>query len=519
MSRIFRKLIKNTIIISLGTLISRILGFFNYILIARYFGTSSGIESFFVAFSLPNMFRSLAGEGAAESVVVPVISEYAHDRQKKEFFDACRSVIVTGFLLLLFLTFLGIIFAHPLVKAIAFGFSKDPQKFDFTVRLTRLIFPYLLFICLGAIIGGILFTLKKFLASSFSPVIFNIVLIFALLILPFYPYSPIGLLVIAVLIGGILQFLAQLISLLRSGFRFNFNLKAGLRHPVVIKMWKLFLPRLWGVSVYHLNLIIDRALATLSWIVGTGGVAAVFYSNRLIQFPLGVFGLALSRAALPDLSTLGNHNDFFQYKKTVTFSFTNLAFVLVPASFGLAILARPLIEAIYKRGAFDDYSLSITGQALFYYSIGLFFFGGIKLLVNCFYSLQDTKTPAKTATVTLVVNIILSLLLMKPMKIGGLALASSIAAGFNFFCLYAILNRRLEGLENKKMLTSFLKVLSSSLLMGLILCIFRNKVLLESAVLKLIIAIFLGFGSFLIISYILKVEQTRRILKWVRERE
>ncbi|MBN2119817.1 MAG: murein biosynthesis integral membrane protein MurJ [Candidatus Omnitrophica bacterium] len=516
MSRIFRKIIKNTVIISIGTLLSRILGFVRNILIARFFGTGPEIESFFVAFSIPNMFRALAGEGVAESVVVPAISEYAQDKPKKEFYDAASSVIVIGFFFLVLLTFLGIILSLPLVKAIAFGFTKDAEKFYFTVRLTRFLFPYLLFICLGAIIGGILFVLKKFFAPSFSPAILNIILIIILLMLPSYPHSPMGILVAGVLVAGILQFFCHLLSLLKSGFRFNFNLRIVMSHPVVGKMRSLFIPRLWGVSVYHLNLLIDRALATFSWIVGPGGVAAVFYANNLVQFPLAVFGLSVSRAALPDLSAFGNNADFSQYKSAFVFSFNNIAFILLPASVGLAVLSSPIIEVIYLRGAFDAYSLSITSKALLFYSLGLFFFGGIRLLVNCFYSLQDTKTPAKTATFTLGVNIVLSLLLMKPLKIGGLALASSIAAGFNFIVLYNILNRRLKGFADQKMWANFFKILASSLFMGLAVVLAWNKMIVEAKILRLILAIALGSLVFFISSFIFRVEQARQIVKWLR---
>lgn len=515
MSRFFQKLIKNTFIVSLGTFSSRILGFVRDILIAKFFGTGAVIEAFFVAFSIPNMFRALVGEGAADSVVVPVISEYVHDKPKKEFYNACSSIILVSSILLLCLTVLGIIFSRFLVKVIAFGFSKDPGKFSFTVTLTQLIFPYLLFICLGAIIGGVLFALKKFFAPAFSPIILNIVLILILLILPVYPYSPILLLAIGVLLSGILQFFAHYISLTKSGFTFNWRIRQVIRHPVVSKMWRLFIPRLWGGSVYHLNLLIDRALATLFWIVGTGGVAAVYYSNRLIQLPLAVFGLSVSRAVLPDLSSLRNQGNFSQYKSTLTFSFANLAFFLVPASVGLAVLSGPIVEVIYKRGAFDAYSLSITSWALLFYSLGLFFFAGIKLLVNCFYSLQDTTTPAKTASYTLGVNIVLSLILMRPMKIGGLALASSIAAAFNFFVLYFVLHHRLKGLEHKKIWFNFLKILASSLVMGIIILLAWDNLALWSRIAKLIMVIIVGFIGFLVTSFIFKVEHSRQFLKWV----
>jgi len=284
----------------------------------------------------------------------------------------------------------------------------------------------------------------------------------------------------------------------------------------------LLIPRLIGSCIYQLNVFIDTMLASLSSIVGEGGVAALYYSNRLIQFPLAIFGISLAQAALPTMSAQAASNNIDELRKTLSFSLRQIFLVMLPSSVGLMVLGRPIIQILFERGEFNAYSTSITNIALFYYTFGLFAYSGVKILTSCFYSMQDTKTPVKIAGLCLILNVILNLLLMWPFKIGGLALATSISASVNFFILISILRKRLQRIEGTRILRSFMKIFTASLIMGIITLVIFNKLnmlYLSTGTMErfaiLLTTIFISIAIFFILCLILRVEETRRILKWI----
>lgn len=498
-----KHIIKSAGIIGFATVISRVLGFVRDVIIAKFFGTAKYAEAFVVAFRIPNMLRDLVGEGAANAAFVPVLSEYA-DKKKEEFWELAN--VVLNLLLIVFsvITIAGVMASSLIVKLIAPGFLVDPEKFAITVRLTRLMFPYIFLIGLTAYTMGVLNSLKHFSMPAFGPCLLNIAIIVCAII---WGESVIGL-ASGVLIGGVLQLAIQIPVLYKKGFKFSFTRK--LNHPQASKIGILLLPRILGSCVYQVNLFINTILASLSGIVGLGGVAALYYANRIFQFPLAIFGIAVAQAALPTMSREALETDFNKLKKTLSFSLRVINFISIPASIGLIALAIPITKALFERGKFDHYSTLITANALMFYSIGLFSYAGIKVLVSCFYSLKDTLTPVKIASLAFILNIILNFTLMFPLKIGGLALAASISGIFNFLALFFILRKKIGYLDGRRILSSFLKVIIAGMVMAFVIYICAFKINLN-----LFIVIPIAIITYCLAAFILDVKEIREFLSWI----
>lgn len=457
------KLLKSSGIIGGATVSSRILGFFRDILFAKLFGTNIFAQGFVVAFRLPNMLRDMVGEGATNAAIVPVLSEYRHVRSEKEYWEAAGVILNLMLIVLVVLSAAGVIFAPILVRIIAPGFLRDPEKFQTAVFLTRMIFPYILFLGITAYSKGVLNSLHYFMSPAFAPVVLNVTMILALVLL--CPVIGIKGLVIGVLLGGVFEVLLQVIPLKKRGFKFTENFR--LVHPVARRIGRLLLPRMAGTAVYQVSVLIDTVLASFSWIVGAGGVAALYYANRLVHLPLAVFGISIATAALPRMSKEAALNNMGKLKKTIAFSLKVVFTVMVPAAVGLMILAEPIIKTLFQRGEFTAYSTGITSNALFFYSFGLLAYAGIKILVNAYYSMGDTRTPVKTAACSLVINIVLNVILMYPLKLGGLALATSVSATVNFLILYALLVVKIGDIGTARIVSSFIKTCAAAFIMGI----------------------------------------------------
>jgi putative peptidoglycan lipid II flippase len=458
-----RKLLKSTGVIGSATITSRVLGFIRDILIAGRFGTGLLADAFFVAFRIPNMLRDMVGEGAMTAAIVPVLTEYSHTKTKEEYWAATRVILNLMLVVLITLSAAGVFFAPLVVRVIAPGFMANPEKFQATVFITRMIFPYLLLLGMVAYSKGVLNSLNYFTSPEFAPVVLNATIILSLLFLS--PVIGINGLIIGVLFGGILEVLLQIWPLKIRGF--TLKGKFVLKHPVAKRIGKLLIPRAVGTAVYQLSVFVDTVLASLAWVVGPGGVAALYYSNRMVQLPLAVFGISLATAALPKMTKEVALNDITQLKKTISFSLRTVFTIMMPAAAGLAILSREIIHVLFERGEFTAYSTGITSSALFFYSFGLCAYAGIKILVSVYYSMGDTKTPVRTAARALFINLALNLMLMFPLKIGGLALATSIAATTNFVMLYVLLTKKIGDFGTREILTLLTKVFGSTAIMSL----------------------------------------------------
>ncbi len=509
-----RAIIKSTSVLSLGTLSSRILGFLRDIILAKLLGTGIKADAFFVAFKIPNLFRDFVGEGATNAAVVPVFSEYYAKKDKEDFWNFVSVVLSLAFIVLSVITLLGIVFAPLIVRMIAPGFMADPEKLLLTIQLTKWMFPYLIFIGLTAYSMGILYTFRSFAVPAFSPCLLNIAIIISAFISSRTMVEPVFGLAVGVLVGGLLQLMIQLVPLKKLGMRYR--KPKTLRHPGAKKIGRLLLPRMFGSGVYQLTVLIDTFCASLSFVVGQGGISAIYYANRLIQFPMGVFGVALANVVLPTLSDFAHKKDMDSMKKTIVFSLENIFFVMCPFIVIFALLSTPIIRVLFQRGEFNAYSTDITSWALTFYGLGLFSFGGIKILVTAFHALQDTKTPVKVAIFCLVVNAVLNFVLMGPLKIGGIALASAIAGTVDFLILFYFLEKKL-GKFNGQLKMYFLKVILAAALTGVGMFTFWRYCFISNEIIKLCFAIISGFLFYGYVCYVFKVMQAQKVWKWLRD--
>jgi putative peptidoglycan lipid II flippase len=436
--------------VGIFTLLSRILGFFRDIVIANYFGTRAAADAFFMAFRIPNLLRRLTAEGALSAAFVPLFTKTLI-KDRAEAFRLANNVLSHLTLFITLIMILGIVFAEPLLRLIAIGFTDDPQKFQLTVSLTRLVFPYLLFVSLAAILMGILNSLHHFAAPAASPILLNISFILCTIFLRDYFDLPVYALAAGVLIGGVCQLALQIPFAIKKGFTFSFVFDP--RSKLLKKVLLLMLPATVGTAVAEINMFVDTMLASL---LKEGSVSFLYYANRLVQFPLGVFAIAISTALLPTLSYHAGKNDMPELIGTLSRSLRGAMFLIIPSTAGLIILREPIIELLFERGAFDHAATLNTAYALAFYSMGLLAFSGVKLFVSAFYALGDTKTPVKVAVTAMLINIVLNLLLMGPLQHGGLALATSIASWINLLCLWFLLGKRLGGLDGRRIGKSFL---------------------------------------------------------------
>ena len=507
-----KSLIRSTGVIGFATATSRVLGFVRDIVIARFFGTAIFAQAFVIAFRIPNLLRDLVGEGATNSALVPVLTDELTRKGKKDFFKLAQVILNIMFWVLLILTVLGVILSPLIVRLIAPGFSADTAKFDVTVQLTRLLFPFLFLVGLWAYAMGVLNSLSIFAAPAFGPSVMNLSMI---LCATWFGENVFGL-AAGVLAGGFLQLAMQFPSLYRSGWKVS--LTREFTHPKARKIGMLMIPRALGACVYQVNVFVSTILASLSGIVGEGAVAALYYANRVWQLPLAIFGIALAQAALPMMSRHVALNEKDKFKSTLLFSLNILSFILIPSSIGLIILRTPITRVLFQRGAFTAYSTGITSTALLFYAIGLVACGGVKVLVNTFYSMHDTMTPVKTALAALVLNILLNVTLMFPLKLGGLALATSVSAVFNFIALYILLGRRIGDFGTKAVIETFVKVTLASLVMGVALQLFMIRVG-NFTFLTLGLAIVMGIFVFLSASYLFSVKEMKDLLVWISKKK
>ncbi|MDD5119942.1 MAG: murein biosynthesis integral membrane protein MurJ [Candidatus Omnitrophica bacterium] len=486
--------------ISLATFISRILGFIRDVIIARLFGVYVYAQAFVIAFRIPNLFRDMVAEGASNAAIVPVLSEYSLKRSKAEFWELANLLLNLLIVVLSAITILGIIFSPVIVRMIAPGFIASPDKLQATINLNRIIFPYILLIGLAAYAMAVLNSLKDFAVSAFAPCLLNIAIIICAML---FGENILGL-ATGVLIGGLLQLAVQVPVLYKKGFRPKLAL--CFNHPGVIQVRKLMLPRLASSGIYQLNNFVDSIFASLAVIVGEGGVAVLYFAYRLIQFPIGIFSNAIAQAILPTFSTQALEETHDELKATLSWGLRAVFFVMLPVTAIFMVLAQPLVFTLFGGGKFDFSSGFLTANALFFYSIGLSAYGGTKILQSCFFALKDTVTPTKIAGLALGINTILNAVLMFPLKIGGLALATSISGIITFLFLFFILKKRLNGIAGQKILNSFLRILTASFCTAVV-CFLVNRAL------NFVWALFFGALSYFVFCFLFKITELKEFMQ------
>lgn len=500
------------------TLASRLFGFLRDVVIGMMFGASAAADAFFVAFRIPNIQRRILGEGAVSAAMIPVYGEYVSTRSKEETQRFASNLFNIQTVVLLLVT-LGIIVLAPLVIAIfAPGFLDEPGKFELTVSLTRWMGPFLLFIGLSAFCMGMLNTHGLFALPAAAPIILNITMIAGALFISPYLEEPIMGLAIGVLAGGFLQFAVQLPEAFRHGLRLLPIL--DWKDSGILKVAKLLGPALIAFGVYEVSLLIETLLASL---LPGGSISYLYYANRLVQLPLGVFGVALGIAILPTLTEQASKEMFTELRGTLNFGIRWILFITIPATVGLMVLSFPIIQTLWERGEFVRSTTDGTRFALLFYSLGLCAFCGMKILVSAFYSLQDTKTPMRIGIYTMILNVFLGVMLMMPLKHGGLALATSLSSITNAAVLVYLLKKRLGRIGGRKIVAAILRFSFAAAVMGLVVY-FVNEwlfVTTDTLVVRLTVVtaeIFLGAAVYAGISSLMKIEEWHFLVQLLKDR-
>lgn len=415
------------------TFVSRILGFVRDTLIARVFGAGMLSDAFIVAFKIPNLLRRISAEGAFSQAFVPILAEYKSKRSFDETHNLINRVATWLGLILVVVTLLGMLAAPWIVTLIAPGFTEDQPKMQLTVELLRITFPYIFFISLVSMAGGVLNTYNKFGIPAFTPVWLNVSMIAAVLFFADHFSEPVKVLAWAVFFGGFLQLMFQIPFLKQIGLLPKFDLHAG--DDGVWRILKLMGPAVLGVSVAQISMITNTIFASF---LKTGSVSWLYYADRLMEFPMGVLGVALGTILLPSLSKAYAGNDESQYSQLLDWGL-RLTFILAaPAAVALAVLATPLVTALFHYGKFTAIDVDMTQQALVAYSVGLLGLILVKILAPGFYARQNIKTPVKIAVFTLVVTQLMNglFIFVLPLQHAGLALAIGLGACINASLLY-----------------------------------------------------------------------------------
>jgi len=420
-------LLKASVITGSMTMLSRILGLIRDIVIARVFGTTDAADVFFLANKIPNFMRRLFAEGAFNQAFVPILSEYRSQKSHIEVVSLINSVTFSlgGFLLLLVVGVVGL--APWLGIPIAYGFTDEPEKFALFVEMLRITFPYLLLISLAALCSAILNSYGKFAIPAVTPALLNVSLISSSFLLAPYMREPELALAWGVLIAGVAQLFFQL------PFLHQINLmprpKRDHTHEGVIRIKKLMLPALFGVSVTQINLLLDTFIASL---LITGSVSWLYFSDRLMELPLGTFGIAIAIVVLPNLSKQHAESSMQEFSETLDWSFRLVCLVAIPSTVALILIAEPLLITLFQNENFTIVDVVSAAGSLRAYAIGLLAFMAIKIFSPGYFARQNTKTPVRIGIIAMMANMVMNILFyLNGFAHIGLALATSIAAFIN----------------------------------------------------------------------------------------
>lgn len=431
-----QSLLRSTSLVSLMTFISRIMGFIRDMVLANFFGAQAGMDAFFVAFRIPNFMRRLFAEGAFSQAFVPVLAEYQKNRNPEDVRVFIARVMGYLSVVLSFITVIGIIAAPVIVMLFAPGFSHDGTRALLTTEMLRITFPFLMLVSLTAMFGAILNTYGYFAIPAFTPVLLNISMILAAFyICPNLPVPVVGL-AWGVLIAGIVQLLFQLPFLHRRSLLVKPQFTR--KDEGVARVMKLMIPALFGVSIAQLNLMVDSIFASF---LQVGSVSWLYYTDRLTDFPLGVFGVAIATVILPHLSRRHAEQSQEHYSQALDWGIRTILLIGIPASIGLCVFSMPLIVSCFAYGKFHLNDVLQTQKSLITLSIGVPAFMLVKVLASGFYARQDIKTPVKIGAWAMLVNTILCAIFIKFLAHAGLTLASALASYVNCGVLLFLLIR------------------------------------------------------------------------------
>ncbi len=486
------KMTKSIGSVTAATLLSRILGYLRDMVVASRFGNGAAADTFYLAFRIPNLLRDLLGEGSLSSGFIPVFTECLVKKGQKEaaaLYSACLGLLL---LVLSGVTLLGMTFAPVIVRLIAWGWWDKPEQMAQAVKLTRIMFPFIAFISLSALAMGVLNSMQVFFVPAVAPMMVSIFEIGAVFLLVPLMHGSIEGLAWGVLLGGLFQFVWQVPTLVKNGFLHKVVLSIT---PEIRKIGLLIVPVAFGSGVRQINVLVDQVCASF---LADGSIMALYYANRLYQLPLALFGLSIATVALPNMSQAVAEKNMDGLKNTLSLSLRMMILAMVPSTVGLIVLGQPLIRILFQHGQFTAYGTNLTNLALAFFSLGLVFFAGARIVASAFYAMQDTKTPVKVAIMAMILNALLNIILMRYLQVGGLALATTLASAVNMIVLTYLLRRRLGPLGARRIWQSSEKVILASLVMGLVCFWLRHWVLLGLAG---------GMLAFIIMMHALKMEE------------
>ena len=444
-------------IIGAATLTSRVLGFVRDIVMARVFGAGPVTDAFFVAFRIPNLLRRLLAEGALSTAIIPVFTEYLERAGRAEFGRMVRAVTGVATVALCVVSGLGMLIAPWIVRVMAPGWADDPELIGLSGRLSSMMFPYLLLVGLAALAMGALNAQRRFFTAALGPAVLNVAMILSVLFLADRMSPPVFSLAVGVLVGGAGQLLVQLPELARLGVPLRPS--AQWSHPAV----RLIAGRLWpaafSLAAVQVTVLVNTLLASL---LPKGTVSYLYYADRVMEFPLGVFGIALATAVLPSMSGQAARGEHRALTETLGFSLRISVFIALPAAVGMIALGHPIVRLLFERGEFTPADAVATTQALVGYAVGLPAFSATRIVAQTFYALGDTRTPVWAGLVSVAANVVLALLLMWPLQHAGLALASSLSAYVNLVLLCWLLRRRLGPIGGRQVAGSLLRTGSAA---------------------------------------------------------
>jgi len=447
--------------VSIATMASRILGLAREQVMAAFFGAGLATDAFNVAFRVPNLLRDLFAEGALSAAFIPTFTATDHRAGRAEAWRLGAQVMNALALALLLLTIVGWMITPWLVPLLAPGFRSVPGKLELTMQLSNIMLPFLLFVAIAAAAMGMLNAVRQFTVPALAPLFLNLGMIVAgVSLIPVFKHfgqPPILAMAVGVLVGGFLQFAVQVPALLKLGWRPAWP--PALTHPGVRRIAFLMLPATVGLAATQLNIFVNTILASQ---LTQGSVSWLSYAFRLMQLPIGVFGVALATVSLPTVARQAVEGNLVALRGTLSGAIRLVFALTLPATFGLWALSRPLVQLLYQHGRFQVADTNQTADALSAYCIGLCAYAAVKVLVPTFYALGDTRTPVLASFLSVAVNLAGNLLLMRSLGHVGLALSTSLTMLFNFAQLSFYLRRKLKRLEGRRMGSTFLRTALAS---------------------------------------------------------
>ncbi len=499
------------------TMISRILGFVRDRLFAGLFGTSVYADAFIIAFTIPNMFRMLLGEGALSGAFIPVFTKKLHDDgEDSAWLFANRMLTILSVVLILLILLVCLILG-------GFLFFDISLRMREIVILSIILLPYMFFICNVGLLMGVLNTFYHFFLPAFAPAILNAIIIVTLLVLQFanhlHEHTQVVIVSFSVLFGGFVQFMLHILAANKKGMKYRFSLKIS---QGVKQVWFLMLPAILGLSITQINLVVDRLLALM---IGTGVTSCLYYSNRFIQLPIGVFGVAIATASFPMLAKYASANKIADFKYVLSQSLKMTFMIALPATAGLMAMSYPVVRMLFEHKQFDSQASQATAFVLFFYCIGLVGYCSNKVIIRGFYSLHDTVTPMRIGLLGLAMNIVLNLLLMIPLKGGGLALSTSVTAVVTLFLLGYALHKKIGTFLSEDFYRAVAGSLVCSIIMGVL--VYAFYLILEHVIPQMPVKILItglvpvvcGAVAYMGMMYFLNKEDVLKILEIFRIRK